>query len=130
MENLRIKPTKNTPLIDFYISGKLVMTGSAYSENAEEYFKPVIEWIKNLEAVDVNAKMMFDYLNTSSSKKILMFLHTLELNKQIKTIRINWYYEKGDDDILETGQIFEESLKRTTFEFTEYEKKRKIHPLR
>jgi hypothetical protein len=130
MENLRIKPTKNTPLIEFYISGKLVISGSAYSENADEYFKPVIDWIKELPAEEVNAKMIMEYMNTSSAKKILMLLQTLELNENVKAIRINWQYEKGDDDILETGQILEESLKRSIFEFTEYEKIRKVPPLR
>jgi TATA-box binding protein (TBP) (component of TFIID and TFIIIB) len=130
MENLRIKPTKNTPFIDFYVSGKLVMSGSAYSENADEYFRPVIDWIKALQAEEVNAIMTLEYMNTSSAKKILILLQNLELNQAVKTIKINWQYEKGDDDILETGQILEESLKRTKFEFTVYEKERKIHPLR
>jgi hypothetical protein len=125
MENLRIKPTRNTPLIDFLISGKLVMSGSAYAENADEYFEPVFEWIKNLKVDEVDFKFSLDYMNTSSAKKILLLLQTLELNHHVKIRRVKWHYEKGDDDTLETGQFLEEFLEKTQFEFNEFEKKPK-----
>jgi hypothetical protein len=122
MENLLIRPTRNTPLIDFSINGQLVMTGSVYAENTDEFFQPVFKWIKNLKAEEMNFKFTLDYMNTSAAKKILVLLQTLELNHHFKILKVNWQYEKGDEDTLETGQFLDEFLNRTKFEFTEIEK--------
>ena len=122
MEDLQIEPTKKTPLIDFYTSGKLVMAGSAYSENAKEFFDPIIDWIVNLQAEEVDFDMIIEYINTSSAKKLLELLQKLERNEHIQSRRVKWYYEKWDEDGLETGQTLAESLPRINFEYIEYEK--------
>jgi hypothetical protein len=127
MENLFIRPSNNTPLIDFSSNGKLLMSGSSFSENADEFFQPVFDWIKKLQVEEVEFKFALDYMNTSSTKKILILLQALELNQNIKIRKVNWNYERGDEDTLETGQFLDEFLTGTTFEFTPFEKKPKIH---
>ena len=57
MEDLQIQPTKKTPLIDFYTSGKLILAGSVYPENSKEFFEPVIDWIRELEAPRPNPEL-------------------------------------------------------------------------
>jgi hypothetical protein len=44
----------------------------------------------------------------------------MDANGKIKSFIINWHYEAGDDDTLETGQIFEEILIRAQFQYHEY----------
>jgi hypothetical protein len=123
MEDIHIEPTKNSPLIEFNASGKLIIAGSAYPENAKEFFDPLIEWIMNLEVVDVDFDLIIEYINTSAAKKLLELLQKLERNSHITNRKVNWFYQNWDADSLETGKILSESLPGIHFSFTEYEKK-------
>ena len=67
--------------------------------------------------------LIIEYINTSSAKKMLELLSKLEKNKNIKSVKVNWFYQKWDEDGLDMGQILAESLPRMRFEFVEYEKK-------
>ena len=122
MEDLQIQPTKNSPLIDFFTSGKMVLAGSAYAENAKEFFEPVIQWIEDLETEEVDFDLIIDYINTSSAKKLYELLQKLQHNRRIGKKKINWFYQKWDEDNLETGKILSESLPSIEFDFVEYEK--------
>ena len=119
MENLSIKASKNTPQIEFSKEGKLAITGSAYPENAKEFFDPIIEWVTGLRIEKIDLDMNLEYINTAAAKKILELLKTLEANMRIGLFRVRWHYEKGDEDGLETGQILDESLKRIKFDYVE-----------
>ena len=123
MEDLQIEPTKNTPLIDFYSSGKLVIAGVAHPENAIEFFQPIMDWIMELRTEEVDLDLIIEYINTSSAKKLLELLHKLDTNEYIKTLRVKWFYEEWDVDGLETGQALGYSLPKINFEFVKYEKK-------
>jgi hypothetical protein len=122
MEDLQIKPTKNTPLVDFFISGKLVMAGSAFAENSKEFFDPIITWIEELETKSVDFDLILEYINTSSAKKLYELLQKLQSNRKVEQVTINWFFKKWDEDNLETGKILSESLPRITFNYVEYEK--------
>jgi hypothetical protein len=67
---------------------------------------------------------MFDinleYFNTSSSKKLLELLKRLDANKQIHSVQVNWHFEEGDEDSVETAEIYEECLNRIDFKYYEY----------
>lgn len=125
MKDLQIAPTNNTPLIDFFSGGKLIFAGSAYPENAKEFFDPIIDWIVELDAETVDFDLIIEYINTSAAKKLLELLQKLEANSKIKTRKVNWFYQQWDEDSLETGQILSESLPGISFDFVEYEKKNK-----
>lgn len=123
MKDLQIAPTNNTPLIDFYTSGKLIFAGSAYPENAKEFFDPIIDWIVELDTEIVDFDLIVEYINTSAAKKLLELLQKLEANSKIKERKVNWFYQQWDEDGLETGQILSDSLPEISFDFIEYEKK-------
>lgn len=125
MEDLQIKPTKNTPLVDFYTSGKLIMAGSAYAENSKEFFDPLIEWIEDLRAEEVDFDLILEYINTSSAKKLYELLQKLRKNYYVPNVKINWFYQKWDEDSLETGKILAESLPEVEFNYVQYEKEQK-----
>jgi hypothetical protein len=113
MDDLHIEPTKNSPLVEFFTSGKLIIAGSVYPENAKEFFDPLIEWIVKLQSNKIDLDLIIEYINTSS-----------ERNLQIESRNVNWFYQKWDSDSLETGQILSESLPKINFKYSEYEKKK------
>jgi hypothetical protein len=110
MKELKISPTKNSPDIILSPDGMIKITGRSIHENVAEYFAPVEEWIReyiempaDLTCVDMN----LEYFNSASAK---VFIHLLELLKHVslknKKFIFNWYYEEGDEDILERGEYF------------------------
>ena len=123
MEDLLIEPTSKTPLIDFSSSGKLVIAGSSFPENAKEFFDPVIDWAGELQTDYIDLDLVLEYMNTASAKKILELLRKLEANLRIQNLTVNWYYDKDDEDSLEAGQILADTLSRIKFTYRIFEKK-------
>ncbi|OFX89384.1 MAG: hypothetical protein A2W99_13900 [Bacteroidetes bacterium GWF2_33_16] len=119
MQNLFIEGTDTTPLIDFYTNGKLLIKGRSLPEDVHKFYEPVFYWIKKLEAETVKFDVKMEYINTSSTKKILNLLIELENNTNIKNIEINWFYEDDDFDMLDLGEMYEINLERSTFTLIE-----------
>jgi hypothetical protein len=119
MENITIEATNHTPSVDFNPDGFLKIEGRSYPENASEFFDPLIEFASRLEAEEVLLEINLEYINTASSKKIYNLLKELDMNEEVDTITVDWHYEEGDDDSIETAEIFEESLGRTNFRYNE-----------
>ena len=117
MEDILLEPTSKTPLIDFSQSGKLVMAGNAFPENAKEFFDPLIDWIGELRVNEVDFDVVMEYFNTAAAKKLLELLRKLDSSTKINYIKVNWYYDKEDMDNLESGQILAETLSRIKFNY-------------
>lgn len=126
MENLKIEGTKTKPQIDFNAeTGKLLIGGESYPENAIEFYKTVQDWLTNYlvenksKAIEFNFKMV--YFNTSSSKAILDILDILEKHhKKGWNIKVIWQYEEDDEDIQESGEEFADGLS-LPYEIVSYE---------
>jgi hypothetical protein len=110
MEELRISPTKNTPEIMLNPEGIILIKGRSIHENVTDFFEPVEDWISEyisapaeVTSVDLN----LEYFNSASAK---VFIHLLQkityVTLKRKKFIFNWYYEEGDDDILERGEYF------------------------
>jgi hypothetical protein len=110
MEELRILPTKNTPEIILNPEGIIRIKGRSIHENVSDFFEPVEDWISayitvpaDITSVDLN----LEYFNSASAK---VFIHILQkityVTLKHKKFIFNWYYEEGDDDILERGEYF------------------------
>jgi hypothetical protein len=110
MEELRLSPTKNTPEVILNPEGIIRIRGRSIHENVTEYFAPVEEWISSyiqspaeVTCVDIN----LEYFNSASAK---VFIHILQKITYVtfkhKKFIFNWYFEEGDEDILERGQYF------------------------
>ena len=52
------------------------------------------------------------YFNTSSSRRFLEILNLLEdyQDENGGDVVVNWYYEEGDIDMLESGEEYEEDV--------------------
>jgi hypothetical protein len=107
---LNVAPTSNTPLIEFDTeNGVLTISGKSIAEDSHEFYKPLIDALKEYKAkpclqTTVNLKLV--YFNTSSSKSILDVLRLIESLKENSEVTINWFYEKEDEDMLEVGEYY------------------------
>lgn len=102
--NLDKKP--DTPAIKFNTTGALSISGRSLPENAELFYKPIIEWVERY--ADAGAPettvltIELEYFNSSSVKQILTLLLKLEeLHKQeAKEVQVVWSYNQ-DDELME-----------------------------
>jgi hypothetical protein len=121
MENLYIEGSDTLPSVQLNVSGILKIFGRALPENAFNFFKPIIAWVKEFSAETVNIEINLEYYNTAVSKQLYDFLQVIDTNPNNKKINLKWYYEEGDDEILESGEIYEELLPRINFNYQEYQ---------
>lgn len=109
METLTIEKTPKTPSIIFNPKqGKLEIKGRSIPENSVGFYKPLIDsldqYITNPTSPTI-VDFQLEYFNTASSKCIIDVLKHLEVvNKQGTQVDINWYYEDGDEDMLDSGE--------------------------
>jgi uncharacterized Fe-S radical SAM superfamily protein PflX len=120
MKTIMIEATHSTPRVNFCADGRLLIEGRSLPEDVNKFYKPLIEWIVNLDTESVKLDINLEYFNSASAKKLLELLKSLDANNRIKSLIINWHYEEGDDDALETGQIFEDLLGKAQFRYHEY----------
>lgn len=124
MENLLIQSTNKTPEVSFNIDGKLRISGRSIPEDATKFYEDLYEWTyyycqKPGDTTTFDIEL--EYFNSGSSKSILHILRALvDISKKGYKLTINWYYEEGDDDILEKGEYYE-SILETKFNFIETE---------
>ncbi len=110
MQALRIQPTKNSPEIILDPAGIIRIKGRSIHENVAEFFDPVDKWISGyikdpaqMTVVDVN----LEYFNSASAKTFIsLFQKITTVTLANKKFKFNWYYEEGDEDILERGEYF------------------------
>lgn len=121
MENLFLKGTDSTPEVFFNTNGDLLLEGRSMPEDVSVIYNQLFHFVQKLEVQELKLKINLDYFNTASSKKIMELLQHIEANQKIKTINVEWHYEEGDDDSVETAEIYEDFLLRTNFRYFEYE---------
>ncbi len=122
MENLTIKGTSKTPAIDFNLEGKIKIKGRSIPEDAGLFYNHLYSWVVKYcmnPMSETNVDMELEYMNSGSSKAILQILRELiNLSNNSCNVKINWYYEIGDDDMHEKGEYYEAILKHP-FNFIE-----------
>ena len=124
MDNLLIESTKKTPEVVFNHEGRIRVSGRSIPEDATKFYDDLYEWIYNYcqnppESTTVDIEL--EYFNSGSSKAILHILRALvDISKRGHKLTINWYYEEGDDDIMERGEYYE-SILDIKFNFIETE---------
>ena len=111
MNILFLESTKDTPRVMLNKRDEVFeVAGRSIPEDANSFYDPVVAWVRDYAQQPNSATVFafkFNYFNSSTSKVIYLLLHVL---KDIKGAQVEWWYQKGDDDILEAGQEFEEEL--------------------
>jgi hypothetical protein len=117
MKTLNIEATETSPKIFFDINnGIFDIIGKSRPENVRDFYVPIINWLDNYEKdilqlylSNKNYKLLvnliFEYFNSSSAKfiyEIVSKFHKIQ-NKGI-IVEVKWFYDEGDDDILEAGK--------------------------
>ena len=114
MDNLLIQSTKKTPEVRFHTDGRLKISGRSIPEDPTLFYDQLFEWMyyycqgsNEITTLDIE----LEYFNSGSSKAILHILRALvDITKKDRKLTINWYYEEGDDDIMERGEYYESIL--------------------
>jgi hypothetical protein len=120
MENLFIEGSESLPTVEFNTSGLLKLSGRALPENAHNFFNPLILWVKEFSIDELTVEINLEYFNTAVSKQLFDLLKAIESNARYKKISLKWFYEEGDDEILEAGEIYEELLPRIKFTYQRF----------
>src|SRR3972149_11291342 len=115
MDNINMDQTTSTPAVKFSTNGRLLIEGHSLPENVLRFYDPLIAWSRLLKAESVKIDINLEYLNSASSKKLLGLLKVLDANSSVKSFMVDWHYESDDEDALESGQIFEEMLRKAEF---------------
>lgn len=125
MEKVLIEPTRTTPLVKFDPDeGLLEMKGRSSPENSIQFYQIVLDKLDEFAHSDksgIIVNMAFEYFNTSSSKCLFdVFKRLGKVSEFGKDITINWYFEEGDDDMMEAGEDYSDLLE-LDFNFYEIE---------
>jgi hypothetical protein len=124
IDQIYIESTRKTPAISLDSKGIIKIEGRSIPEDAELFFKDVVTWVNSyiaLKRESTRVDLSFEYLNSGTSKVILQMLKALkDIGNTGHVLTVNWYYEEGDDDILERGEYYA-SILNVKINFVEVE---------
>ena len=114
MELVSLDRTKKTPEVLLDPNGKVRIGGRSIPEDASKFYDFILNWVieyvttpKDSTIVDIE----LEYFNSGSAKFVMQILRELsELSTSGRDLKVNWYYEEGDDDILERGEYYSSIL--------------------
>jgi hypothetical protein len=125
MKGLNIQAKEKSPKVIFDPEKKIFeMEGNSRPENVREFYYPIIDTLRkyfenvsdkqNLESFNekpFNFTFKLDYFNSASAKFISDILVIIKdfTDEKLK-IKVNWYFEDGDDDMKEVGEDFSEMI--------------------
>lgn len=115
MEKYYIEGSSKMPtvLID-PVKGLFEIAGNSIPENAGDFYKPILNalneyYINPQNKTEVRIFMM--YFNSASQKWIFNILKSFyALKEKGFEVKINWYYDKSDESMLETIEDFKSML--------------------
>jgi hypothetical protein len=114
MELVSLESTKRTPSVLLDPSGRIRIGGRSIPEDASKFYDNILNWVldychtpSDSTVVDIE----LEYFNSGSAKFVMQILRELsELLVEGRDLKVNWYYEEGDDDILERGEYYSSIL--------------------
>ena len=112
METISIQGTNKTPTVDFNSErGLLEIKGRSNPEDSKIFYRPLINWVDDYVSHPPDKTtviIQLEHFNTISSKSLLDLFKRLKtiVNSQ-KEVKVDWYYEKDDEDLLDAGKNYE-----------------------
>jgi len=108
--------TNTLPKINYdEMAGTVKIEGRSISSDAEIYFNEFLPYFEDCikrNPMDLILNLDLEYFNTKTSKILMSFFNiakTVE-NKGF-TIKVNWYFEEGDEDMEDAGDDYESLTK-------------------
>ena len=120
MKVISFEPKDSLPGIIFENeTGKFQIYGESFPEDAYEFFNPIFNWmdeyIENPHETTI-LDFQLSYFNTVSAKNFLHIMTQMEkLTSTGHNAKIRWFYNNGDEDMIEAGEEFE-SIVNVDFE--------------
>jgi hypothetical protein len=123
MGKIDIKPTKRTPEVTLNeTTNTLVFKGRSLPENTKQFYQPVkanLNTYKPEKGATVTIDIAFTYVSSSSLISLLSIFKQMKLTcERGCTLKINWFYEQYDDDLLSIGHDMEQ-LSGVEFKYIE-----------
>jgi hypothetical protein len=133
MNLLQIEPTDFTPKIFMSPDNQVFeIAGFSRPEDVLGFYTPLLKWMEDYTNELIEAKknksqftrpfrfiFRLTYFNSSSAKLLMQFLELLKkLDSNNIPVNIEWYYDEGDDQILEDGEDLASALEMK-FQFIE-----------
>lgn len=117
LHEIKLEATRSTPEIRFDPVGhRLSISGQSYTENAFAFYRPLLQWIDDYfeqlaPGTEVSAELQLPYINTTSTKCLLMLLEKLEeAYEDGKRVAVRWMYDEDNESELECAEEFKEDL--------------------
>lgn len=114
MDYYRVEPSRNTPEIVLRPDGNMKIKGRSIHENVAEFYTPLFIWVENyvLDPPDnTYIDIQLEYFNSASAKYIVQLLQRFRMVAlKNRKVLVNWFYEEGDEDILERGEYLSSVL--------------------
>ncbi len=112
MQRIHLARTEKTPEVLFDMeTGRLQLEGCSIHENAEGFFRPLLEQVEEYirkPAPQTSITLTLTYFNSSSSKYILDLLKLMDevhLSGRGKVL-LEWHYDQEDLDMEEAGRDY------------------------
>lgn len=120
-----IEGTRNTPWVMYDgTAGLLEIKGTSSPESSVDFYSNILQQLDLLSTEGIPAfqfNVALNYFNTSSAKCLFdIFRKLIALSKSSTNVIVNWYYEEGDDDMLESGEDYAD-ITALKFNFIETE---------
>jgi hypothetical protein len=129
METVLINAKEYTPKIILNPEkGIIEFEGQSFPEDSTGFYQPILKWIEEYIASpnkETTVNIRFSYYNTSSAKKLIELIHLIVKIKGSNphySLKINWFYEKDDDDMHVSGKDFSKMV-NFPFKFIEIKQK-------
>lgn len=118
LENLNIKARNIYPAVILDKEKNIFeLSGRSLPEDVDAFYIPIVNWLqKYIENPNDYTEFVFkfDYYNSSTARKIIDILLLLEqiLTKfPEKKVKVIWYYEDGDEVMMDNGEDFQNVIK-------------------
>jgi len=113
-DTVHILPTDNSPEVILNPEGIIKIKGRGMVVNKTSVPEQINDWLDFYllnPAEKTTVIIAFEYLNSYSTTILAAVLKKItKVIQNNKKFVIHWYYEDGDDDILERGKYISESL--------------------
>jgi hypothetical protein len=108
LSKIELEQTRVTPAV-LMQEGLISIKGRSITENAGDFYRPLKQWITDYVAYfteETRVILAFEYINTSSTKWVYGIISELATIPNVhKNVKVEWHYEKGDDELFELGKI-------------------------
>ncbi len=123
MEPLILQATEDTPEVVFNPDENIFRIARvSVPEDAYEFYRPIIEWVKEYGLNPLPETVLefdLEYVNTASNKQLMQLILAFDEIAKQHPVKIKWFYEAIDEDMLSLGQRYQKLAKNLEFEFIE-----------